>query len=688
MNAVNRIYKLFKRLSIVLVMGCFVACRQQNERADLSNGPRPFFDKAGMDTSVKAGEDFFLYANGTWMKNTKIPPSLSYWGSFWTIYDENLKKLRQLEENADHQHAPAGSDEQQVGDLYASGMDTASIDRLGYEPVKPLLSAINEAKNSRELLNVAADNYQFGYKLLFNFYVGPDPKNSSHNSVHFDQGRLGLPGADYYWKTDAVSKKITVAYIKYVAGLLTLTGADTSTAKVKAEEIFKLEKRIAQSEFTSEKLRDPVLNYHKFSVTGFQKEMPGIALADIFDRMGLKTDSVIVGQPDYYRTIDQLLKEIPLVTWKDKFKFDVLRQAAPHLSLEFRAADFYFYGKQLEGESAPAERWRDVNSFIDKKLSDPLGKLYAAKYFTEADKKRVLVLVHNIQDRFRERIKKLAWMSPETKKRALEKLAAVTIKVGFPDKWENYRDIKINRKTYYLNILSIARHDYRKTISKINQPVDKSQWVLTVPTADAFYTPVLNDIDFPAGFLQFPIYDRYADDAINYGAVGSLIGHELTHGFDDQGRQFDKDGNLRNWWLPEDVKQFKKRVQVIIQQYNHFTVLNGVHVNGTLSQGEAIADYGGLQIAYEAFKTTPEGKSNVKIDGMTPDQRFFLGFAQQWRIKQSDEEMRLRMNTDPHAPEIARVDVTVSNIPAFYKAFHIKPGEKMYRYSSSRVSVW
>lgn len=680
--------KLFKSIAYLLAATILSACHQKTGSSTSETGRNAFFDKTGMDSTVSPGRNFFLYANGNWMKRTQIPPSWGMWGSFWSIYDKNLNRLHQIEEDAYRNDNITGSDQQQVGDLYASGMDTVTIDRLGFDPVRPLMSEIGRANDPQGLLNIAADHYKDSYKLLFNFYVGPDAKNSSKNVVHFDQARLGLPGRDYYLKTDSVSQTVTAAYQQYISRLFVLTGVDKKVADAKAGAIYKLEQQIADAEFSPSQLREPSLNYHKYTVADFQKDVPNIDVASLLYHLEVKTDTLLVGQPLYYKTLNKLLRTVPAGIWKDKCTFDVLTQMAPLLSKSFRTANFDFYNKFLGGEKAPGARWKEVTYYIDKKLSDPIGKLYVAKYFTAEDKRRVLNLVYNIRNTFAARIKGLSWMSPQTKTRALDKLNAISLKVGYPDKWQSYRDIVIRKNTYYLNCVSIARHDYRKSLDRINKSVDKSQWVLTTPTVDAFYTPVLNDIDFPAGFLQPPFFIKDADDAINYGAVGSIIGHEFTHGFDDQGRQYDKAGNLRNWWQPTDEDQFKERVQVIIDQYSSFTVLNGIHVNGTLSQGEAIADNGGLQIAYEAFKRTPQGKSNTKIDGLTPDQRFFLGFAQQWRIKTSDKEMRLRINTDPHAPEICRVNGTVSNMPAFYKAFHVNAQDSMYRAASLRVNVW
>ena len=647
-----------------------------------------FFDKTGMDTTVKPGDDFFTYASGTWVKKTQIPASETGWGSFFTLEDDNLKNLRKILDEVSAKDNAAGSKEQKVADMYKSGLDTAAMDKLGYEPVKPLLSKIAAVKDYKGLVSLAADGYKNGDGFLFGFYVSPDDKISTKNVAHFDQTGLTLPNRDYYFKTDSASVKIRAEYVKYITRIFTLTGVDAATAAKKAADILKLETAIAQSHLTPVELRDPVKNYNKFTVTDFQKQLPDLDLADAFKRMGIKTDTVLVGQPAYFKTLDGLLKSQPIAVWKDKATFNALNNAARSLSKNFRAARFDFFGKVLSGQKQEKERWKLTAYSVDNGLGELLGQLYVEKYFTPEAKKRMLELVNNLQTVYKDRIKKLDWMSPETKKKALEKLDAFTKKIGYPDKWKTYDDVTISKDAFYANQKSIARHDYNEMIKRVNKPVDKTEWGMTPPTVNAYYNPAFNEIVFPAGILQFPFFDKDADDAINYGAIGAVIGHEMTHGFDDQGRQYDKVGNLNDWWVKADADKFKTRVDVMIGQYDKFTVLNAVHVNGKLTQGENLADIGGIAIAYQAFKNTPEGKSDKKIDGFTPDQRFFLAFGQVWRIKTRDETMRMRISVDPHSPEIYRVNGPVSNTAAWYKAFNIKPGDKLYRPENERVKVW
>jgi putative endopeptidase len=647
-----------------------------------------FFDKSGMDTTIKPGDNFALYASGNWFKTTKIPPSETGWGSFYTLDDDNAKNLHKILDEVSAGDNALGTKEQKVGDLFKSGMDTTAIEKLDYEPIKPMLAKINAIKDYKDLVKLAADGFKTGDGFLFGFYVSPDDRISSKNVAHLDQTGITLPEKGYYFKTDSASKKIRDEYVKHIAKVFVLTGVDAATATKKADGILKLETAIAQSHLTPVELRDPVKNYNKFAVTDLQKLMPDVDLKDAFDRMDLKTDTVLVGQPGYYKALDNLLKTQPIEVWKDKALFGEIDNASTSLSKNFRVEHFNFYGKILQGQKEQKPRWKTITYNIDRGLGELLGQLYVEKYFTPDAKKRMLGLVDNLQSVYKDRIGKLDWMGPDTKKRALEKLTAFTKKIGYPDKWKKYDDVEISKDAYYKNQESIEKHNYKEMIKKVNKPVDRTEWGMTPPTVNAYYNPTFNEIVFPAGILQFPFFDKDADDAINYGAIGAVIGHEMTHGFDDQGRQYDKVGNLKDWWTKEDAEKFKKKVQVMIDQYNKYTVLNGLHVNGSLTQGENLADIGGLAIAYQAFKNTPEGKGDTKIDGFTPDQRFFLSFAQVWRVKNSDETMRMRINVDPHSPEMYRVDGPLSNTPAFYKAFNIKPGDKMYRDEKDMVKVW
>jgi putative endopeptidase len=648
-----------------------------------------FFDKTGMDTTAKPGDDFFQYASGNWMKKTEIPASQTGWGSFYTLFDDNQKNLRKILDDLSAQSNPDGSKEEKVADLYTSGMDTVAIEKLGYEPVKPTLAKINAIKDYKQLVDLVATGYKDGDGDLLGFYIAPDDRISTKYAVNFSQDGLDLPNRDYYFKTDSPSVNIRKQYVKYIAKLFTLTGTDAASAAKQADEILKLETAIAGSHLTPVELRDPVKNYNKFTVTDFQKQVPDIDMKKVLGELDVKVDTILVGQPKYFAALDGLLKNTPIDIWKSKLKFDALNGAANALSKDFRDARFEFFGKTMSGQKVQKERWKKMVSTVDADLGELLGQIYAEKYFTADAKTRMLALVNNLQSVYRERIQKLDWMSPDTKKRALAKLDAFTKKIGYPDKWKTYDDVTIDKGAYYANLQSVSRHNYKEMIHKMGKPVDRTEWGMTPPTVNAYYNPAFNEIVFPAGILQFPFFDKDADDAINYGAIGAVIGHEMTHGFDDQGSQYDKDGNLKDWWTPEDKSKFKAKVQVVVDQYNKYVVLKDLHVNGALTQGENLADIGGLAIAYQAFKNTPQGKADTgKIDGFTPDQRFFLSFGQVWRIKDRDETMRMRISSDPHSPEMYRVNGPLSNMPAFYKAFNVKPGDKLYRPENERVNVW
>lgn len=666
------------------------ACNNNKPASTESDVPKRtvFLDKSAMDTTVSPGENFFQYSAGNWLKKTEIPASKTGWGSFSVLLENNQKNLRTILDEVSKKDNTKGSVEQKVGDLYLSGMDTTTMDKRGFEPIKPLLAKIDAIKDYKSLVEFAADNFKEGDDFLFGFAVGPDDKISSKNAVNFYQAGLNLPNRDYYFNTDAETKTIRTKYAEYITKIFTLAGTDKAAAAKNADAILKLETEIAKSHLTPTELRDPQKNYNKFAVAELQKQLPDIDLKDVLKRLEVSTDTLLVSQPKYYQALDQLLKSQPIEVWKNKLKFEEISNAASALSKPFRQARFEFYNKTLNGQKQQEERWKQMVDNVDNNLGELLGQIYAERYFPKDAKERMLTLVNNLQSVYKSRIEKLDWMSAETKKQAEDKLNAFTKKIGYPDKWKKYDDVEINKDKFYENLQSIARHNYKEMINKLGKPVDKTEWGMTPPTVNAYYNPSFNEIVFPAGILQFPFFDYNADDAINYGGIGAVIGHEMTHGFDDQGRQYDKDGNLKDWWTKEDAAKFNKKAQMVVDQYNKFTLLNNQHVNGSLTLGENLADIGGLAIAYQAFKNTEQGKSNVKINGYTPDQRFFLSWAQVWRSKNRDENARMRLSTDPHSPAMYRVNGPLSNMLEFYKAFNIKEGDKMYLPEDKRVKIW
>ncbi|WP_129714282.1 M13 family metallopeptidase [Pedobacter sp. SYP-B3415] len=675
---------------IVPVLLAAAAC--QNKSGSTSDSDVParttFLDVAGMDTTVAPGDNFFLYASGKWLEKTVIPKTETGWGSFYTLYNDNLKNLETILKDAAAEKASPGSVSQKVGDFYASGMDTVTIEKLGYDPIKLLLAKIDGIRNPQDIINFVSSGYPEGHTGLLSFYVGPDDKISTKNAAHFGQAGLVLPDRSYYLDNDDKAKKIREAYKKYITTLFTLTGSTAAEAGTYTKNILELETSLAKSHSTPVELRDPQKNYNKFAVDDLQKRTPGMNWRDVLNKLLIKTDTVLVGQPKYYETLNALIRSQPVEVWKQKLRFDAINSSANALSKGFRTARFEFFGRTLSGQQAQTERWKTIVNSTDNNLGELLGQLYAEKHFKPEAKKRMLELVNNLQKVYKSRIERLDWMSPETKKRAIDKLEAFLKKIGYPDKWKKYDDVKVARDTYYANLQSARKHGYKEMADKMGKPIDRTEWGMTPPTVNAYYNPSYNEIVFPAGILQFPFFDFNADDAINYGAIGAVIGHEMTHGFDDQGRQYDKDGNLKDWWTTADAAKFKEKADKVVKLYDSFKLYDQ-HVNGSLTLGENLADIGGLNIAYEAFKLTKQGKENdKKIDGFTPDQRFFLGFAQVWRIKTREETMRVRLKTDPHSPEMFRVNGPVYNMEAFYKAFNVPPTAKMYVKPADRVGVW
>jgi len=580
-----------------------------------------------------------------------------------------------------------GSIEQKLGDFYASGMDTNTINQRGYEPVKPILARIDSISDVGALMKFVADEAKTGNTSVLAVGVGPDNKNSSLNIAHIYQAGIGLPERDYYFKTDAPSIAIQQAYKTYLAKLFALTGSDTTTARKNAELVYNIDKQLAASHRTNIELRDVNANYNKMAVASLAKEEPNIGWQQVLNELGARTDSIDVGQPAYYKELNTALKTIPVNDWKVYLEGYSLNNYANDLSKPFVDAAFEF-SKVISGQAVQKTRGEMMANEVDGYLGEALGQLYVKKYFTEDAKKRMLELVNNLQKAFAARIDKLDWMSDSTKQKAKEKLFAITKKIGYPDKWKDYSNVTIVKGKHFENIRSAAANSYQFQLAKLNKPVDRTEWFTTPSTVTAYYNPSANEIVFPAGILQPPYFDNNADDALNYGGIGMVIGHEMTHAFDDQGAQFDKEGNVQNWWTKEDYEQFKRKTGGIIDLYNTFTVLDTVHVKGAMTVGENTADVGGVAIAYDAFKLTKEGHDTAKLGSFTPDQRFFIAVANIWRVKMKDEFLRLWINNNPHSPPMWRVNSPLMNNPHFYNAFNVQPGDKMYLPEDKRVLIW
>jgi putative endopeptidase len=645
-----------------------------------------FIETGYMDSSVKPGDNFYEFVNGKWLDTAKIPPTESGIGAFLEVYNITKNRLHNILDSLAKGNFSKGSLEQEVGDFYASGMDSAAIDKLGYEPLKPVLAQIDSLKNTNEIMQFIAQQAKQENNLLVGNYIGPDVKNSMMNIAVFYQTGLGLPDRDYYFKTDAATQKVVDAYKEYMKKLFMLTGDDSSKAAIETAAGYELEKQMAASHKTNVELRDPQSNYHKVAVADLDKQMPVIGWKALFANLDFKVDSLNIAQPAYYIKLNNLIKTVSIDTWKTYLRCHTLENYTDALSSDFEKAAFD-YGKTLSGQQEMKPRWERIYRATDNNLGFALGKIYVNKYFSDDAKKRMEELVSNLQKAFEARIKKLDWMSDSTKQIAIDKLHAFIKKIGYPDKWREY-NVTIDKHKYFDNLVSCAKDDYNYYLNKLGKPVDRTEWGMTPPTINAYYNPTFNEIVFPAGILQFPFFDANADDAINYGGIGMAIGHEMTHGFDDQGSQYDKDGNLKNWWSHKDSVEFVARTKKIVNQFNAYTILDTLHLNGALTTGENSADLGGITLAYDAFKMTKEGQDTTKIDGFTPDQRFFISFAQIWRAKQKPENIRTRINEDPHSPEMYRVNGPLSNFTPFYKAFNVQPGDKMYKPDSARIKIW
>jgi putative endopeptidase len=672
-----------KFLYICLVLGCLGACNNPDSPAKKS-----FVDVNGIDTSIKPGDNFFRYVNGRWYDTARIADDQTGVGSY-SFMNIPQKQLLQhiLDSVSQTQNAP-GSIDQKVGDFYASGMDTTTINQRGYEPIRPILARIDAISDVPSLVKFAATELKTGNHSFIGFGVSADDKNSSINIAHVYQAGIGLPDRDYYFKTDSSTLAIQQGYEKYIGTLFQLTGSNPADGAKQAEIAYGIEKQIAATHKTNIELRDVHANYNKVAVSSIDKTQPNIGWTALLADLGAKTDSIDMAQPGYYDKLNVLLKSVPINDWKTYLKARTLENYATALSAPFVSASFEFT-KVVSGQAKEKSRGQIMTDNVDRLLGQALGQLYVKRYFNEDAKKRVLDLVNNLQKAFENRIRHVDWMSDSTKQKAIEKLYAITKKIGYPDKWRDYGNVQIERTKYFENLLSIAQNEYQFQLAKLNKPVDRTEWEATPSTVTAYYSPNFNEIVFPAGILQFPYFDFSADDAINYGGIGMVIGHEMTHAFDDQGAQYDKDGNVKNWWTKEDYEKFRVKTKQIIDLYSSFTVLDTVHIKGALTVGENAADNGGLAIAYDAFKMTQEGHdSTSKIDGFTPDQRFFLSIARIWRVKTRDAFLRMYVNTNPHSPAMWRVNGPLMSRPEFYKAFNVQRGDKNYKPEDQRIKIW
>jgi putative endopeptidase len=673
--------KLKDVAATLLLISCITACHNQ------SSTTQKFIETSNMDSSVKPGDNFYAFVNGKWLKSADIPATETEIGSFLDVYNRTKEHLKIILEDAAKSGAADGTIEQKVGDFYASGMDSVTIEQKGYDPLKPFLQQIDAIKTSNDVMQYVATQQTLNNNILFSFGVAADDKNSARNIAVYSQGGLSLPDRDYYFKTDPATLAIVKAHKDCIEKLFILTGTDSVSAVKDMELVYGLEKEIASSHRTQVELRDPQSNYHKMAVAELDKTMQVFGWKKMLQQLNVSSDSLNIQQPAFYGKVNDLLTTVPISTWKKYLKFHTIILSANALSNAFVTASFNV-SKAITGQQKIKPRWERIYRATDGNLGEALGELYVKKYFTEEAKKKMLELVNNLQAAFANRIMKMDWMSDSTKQVAKEKLMAFIKKIGYPDKWRDYSKVTIHRNTYFENRLSAAKNEYQYQISKVGKPVDKMEWGMSPPTINAYYNPTFNEIVFPAGILQFPFFDLSADDAINYGGIGMVIGHEMTHGFDDQGAQYDKDGNLKNWWSRSDSLKFVAKSNKVITLYNSFTVLDTLHVKGALTNGENIADLGGIAIAYDAFKMTKQGQDTIRIDGFTPDQRFFISLGQIWRSKTKPETVRYYINVDGHSPAVYRANGPLQNFTPFYDAFNVKPGNKLYLPDSARIKIW
>ena len=678
-----------KYLYLPLLAALGAACHSATTSTTASGKPDVL--QAALDTTVAPGDDFFTYANGTWLKNHPIPASESSWGIGREVQNEVYTQLRKISEEAAGAHAAEGSAQQKIGDFWAVGLDSVKADKLGDQPIRPELARIAALKSVGEVTAEVARLQPLGVNALVGGQVQQDAKHSDQMALYLWQSGLGLPNRDYYFNTDARTKKIRAQYVRHVANTFKLLGQDSATAKNNAAKVMALETALAKSSRKLEALRDPYANYHKMSVAQLDKLTPGLNWQTWLGQMEIpKVDSVIVGQPEFYQTVGRLLKTTPLADWQAYLNWQLAHRFSPTLSKPFADENFHFYGTILRGATAQRPRWKRVLDLEERALGDDLGKLFVKDYFKPEAKERYQKLVANVVSSFSEHIQKLDWMSDSTKRTAEAKLQKISRKVGYPDKWKDYAALQIGRNSLTENVMHANVWDYHYDLNKLGKPVDRTLWGMTPQTYNAYYNPSNNEIVLPAAAFAIPgMLDADVDDAVVYGYAGaSTIGHELTHGFDDEGSQFDANGNLHEWWSKADRRHFNQRVAGIVRQFSGYTALDSLHLNGKATAGENIADLGGIVIGLDAFKKTKEYHEGKKIGGLTPLQRYFLGYALGWQDHQRQEALASQILTDVHSPAQYRVNGPMADVPEFYQAFGVKPGQKLYRPDSARVKIW
>ncbi|SDE78419.1 putative endopeptidase [Mucilaginibacter pineti] len=644
-----------------------------------------------MDTTVKPGDDFFKYANGAWLKKNPIPGAYSSWGIGNVVEEELRNRMKKINEDAVKANAPKGSNTQKIGDFYFSGMDTVSIEKLGISPLKDELDKIDKITDIKSLVQAFAHFKTIGVETPIGAYPGQDAKNSNKIVLQLGQSGIGLPNRDYYFNTDAHSVAIRTDYQqKHLPTMFKLGGLPADAANAAAKKTYALETFLADSSRKLEDLRDPYHNYNKMPLAGLSKLAPDVDWKATFEQMDYKNvDTVIVGQPEYYRAFNKALHTYTINDWKNYLRKNLITSFGSNLSKPFDQELFRFYEMVLSGNKEQLPRWKRVLDEENGLMGEVLGQIFVKEYFPEKTKERYVKLVEVMRASFKEHIEKLEWMSPATKEKAYYKLGKVMPKVGYPDKWKDFSTLEIDRGPYVLNVMRANNWHHKFSAAKLGKPVDRTEWGMTPQTYNAYYNPSNNEIVLPAGIFTIPGFkDENIDDAVIYGyAAASTIGHEMTHGFDDEGRQFDAEGNLKAWWQPQDSVKFTQHAQMLVNQFNGYSIY-GLHVNGKATQGENIADLGGIVIGLDAFKKTDQYKEGKSINGLTPLQRYFLGYALGWLGQERQESLSSQILTNEHAPGFMRVNGPFTDVPEFYEAFHIKKGDKMWLDPDKRVKIW
>jgi putative endopeptidase len=675
-------------LTLALLLGCTGKVKNTSEIVK----KYPAFDIQNMDTAIKPGVDFFTYANGNWLKNNPIPADKNSRSSFDELIEKNRHDIREIiMEAAAAKDVQGGSNTEKIGTFYNSGMDSAAIEKQGQTPLKMFFDKIDSIHDITDVQSVGAFFQTYQISPYFFLFSRQDSRNSTSVIAQCYQAGIGLPDRDYYFNDDEPTKKIREKYIVHLTKMFELLKDEPSVAAKNAETVMSMETRLAKASFTNVENQDPQKTYNKVSIEELNKMAPEINWKAYFTQVGYPgLKEVNIYQPSFMKELSSMMKTVPVDDWKTFLRWELINSTAAYLSKDFVDQNFDFYNRTLSGQEKMEPRWKLVLDVTSGSLGEIIGQLYVQKYFPPVAKQKMTDLVGNLKISLKQRIENLTWMGPQTKQEALAKLDKMGVKVGYPDKWRDYSGLSVSSQAYVLNALNSQAFDFRYTMDKIGKPVDPNEWGMTPQTVNAYYNPNKNEIVFPAGILQPPFFNLDADDAVNYGAIGLVIGHEMTHGFDNMGRQFDKDGNLRDWWTKEDSKSFEALTAVLIDQYNHFEVLDSTFVNGKHTLGENIADLGGATIAYNAYVLSLKGKEAPKpIDGFTNFQRFFLSYAQIWRTNMRDEELRRRVKVDEHSPSKVRINGVVYNMPEFYAAFpNVKPGDKMFRPADQRPVIW